>query len=93
MVGRNITILLKIEYDHVRTEYGEIINASEISNGDDAIDDVWNEYNPQQVTDNRCVKHQKNLLTDDDINLSMSRIFLGILKRVFRTTNRNIILV
>ena len=34
-----------MEYDHVWTEYGEIIDASQISNGDDAIDDIWNEYN------------------------------------------------
>ena len=42
MVGRNINTLSKIYYDHVRNEYGDIINASKISNGDDEIDDVWN---------------------------------------------------
>ena len=45
VVGSNITVLYLKKYDHVRNEYGEIINASEISNGDDAIADVWNEYN------------------------------------------------
>ena len=37
LVGRNITVLEEKEYNHVRTEYGEIINASDISNGDGAI--------------------------------------------------------
>ena len=34
---------------HLQTEYGRIINASEISNGDDAIADVWNEYDTATV--------------------------------------------
>ena len=51
VVGRKITVLSKIEYDQVRTEYGEIINACEISNSAGVIDDVWNEYNHQKVTD------------------------------------------
>ena len=37
VVGSNITVILKTEYDNVQTKYGEIINASEISNRDDAI--------------------------------------------------------
>ena len=55
MVGRNITILSKIEYNHVRIEYGEIINASEISNCDDAIDEVWNEYNHQKAPNKNVI--------------------------------------
>ena len=45
----------KTEYDHVRSEYGEIINASKISNCDDAITDFWNKYNPQQVPEKNTV--------------------------------------
>ena len=41
IVGRNITVLSKSELDHVRFEYGKIVNSSDISNGDE-IDDVWN---------------------------------------------------
>ena len=55
MVGRNITVLSKIEFDHVRIEYGEIINAYEISNGYDAIDDAWNVYDHQKVPDKNAV--------------------------------------
>ena len=40
LVGRNITVLEEKEYNHVRTEYGEINNASDISNGDGAIADI-----------------------------------------------------
>ena len=46
-------MILKQEYDDVRIEYGEIINTSEISNGDDAIDDVWNVYNHKKFTDRK----------------------------------------
>ena len=42
MVERNITILSNQKYGDFWIEQGEIINASVISNGDDAIDDVWN---------------------------------------------------
>ena len=42
VVGRNITELSKTELDHVRFEYGEIINSSDIWNGDE-IDDVLNQ--------------------------------------------------
>ena len=41
LVGRNITVPSKSELDNVQFEYGEIVNYSEISNGDE-IDDVWN---------------------------------------------------
>ena len=47
MVGRNIAVLSEKEYDNSRTEYGEIINVSETSNGVDAMADVWNEYNTE----------------------------------------------
>ena len=40
VVGRNITVLWK---KNVWSEYGEIVNASEISNGIDAIYDICNE--------------------------------------------------
>ena len=43
--------LSSLKKNHVRTEYGEIINASEISNGDETIDDVWNLYNHQKFPD------------------------------------------
>ena len=55
MFDRNITVLSEKEYDHIRTEYREIINASEISNGDDTIDDVWNLYNHQKLSDKNAV--------------------------------------
>ena len=58
MVGRKITVLSKLKYYHVPTEYGEIINASKISNYDGAIADVLNEYNPQQVPDIKRGKYQ-----------------------------------
>ena len=83
MAGRNITVLLKIEYDHVWTEYGEIINAYEISNGDDSIDDVWIKYNPHQVPDIKCGKYQNSLLTDDDIKLIIPRKYSGNFKYNF----------
>ena len=83
MVGRNITVFKKI-YDHVRTEYGEIINASKISNGDDAIADVLNKYNPQQVLDTKHGKYQNILPTDDDIKMSMSRNFSTNFKENFQ---------
>ena len=75
MVGRNNTVFSKTEYDHVPTEYGENINASEILNSDDAIASVFNEYNPQQVPDKKCGKYQNSFLTGDDRKLSMSSIF------------------
>ena len=47
-----VEILLSIKKtDHVRTKYGEIVNASEISNGNDDIDDFWNESNNEKVPD------------------------------------------
>ena len=50
-----------------------MINASEISNGNDAIDNFWNEYKPQKVLDLKRGKYQNSLLTGDDRKLIMSR--------------------
>ena len=47
VLGKNIKVLSEKEYDHVHTEYGEIINAFKLSNGDDSIADIWNEYNTE----------------------------------------------
>ena len=49
VVGRNITVLSKIEFDNVRFEYGEILNSSEILNGDE-IDDLWNQSYDEKGT-------------------------------------------
>ena len=73
VVGSNITVIFKTEYDNVRTKYGEIINASEISNGDDAIAYFSNEYSPQQVPDTKHSKIHNIYRTDNDRKLSMSR--------------------
>ena len=78
VVERNITVLSKQEYYHVQAECGEIVNASYISNGDDAIADVWVEHNPELFPDTKRGKYQNSLLTDDDINLVFQRIFLII---------------
>ena len=53
MVERNITILSNQKYGDVCIEHREIIHASVISNGDDAINDVWNVYNIQKVTNRK----------------------------------------
>ena len=42
LVGKNIKILSKKELYHVQFKYGEIVNSSEISNGDE-IDDLCNQ--------------------------------------------------
>ena len=39
----------------VRSEYGEILNASEISNGIYEIDDLWNESVNENVHDKNAV--------------------------------------
>ena len=62
VVVRNIKVLSKQEYDHVQSEYVKIINASEISNGDDAIADVWNKHNPEQVTGKNMVNNKTGFL-------------------------------
>ena len=58
-----------------------MINYSEISNGDDAINDAWNVYNHQKVLDKKCGKFQNKLITDDDIKLMISRKSSSNLKR------------
>ena len=58
MVDIIITVHSKQEYDDVRIEYIKNINASEITNSDDKIDDVWNVYNIQKYPN---IKHRKFL--------------------------------
>ena len=55
VVGRNITVLSKKELYRVLTEYREIVNASEISNGKDEIDYIWNESNNETFPDKKAV--------------------------------------
>ena len=88
VVGINITVLSKIEYDHVRIEYGDIINAYKISNGDDAIDDVWNVYNHQKFPDKKRVNFQNSFITVDDRKHMTSRKFSSNLKEKFPKTSR-----
>ena len=77
---RNIVVLLKqllgetllyfkTKLDNAWSEYGEIVNVSEISNGIYEIDDVWTE------SDNEKVPDKKSFLTGDDRSLSVSRDF------------------
>ena len=40
LVGRNIKVFSEQEYDHVRAEYGKIMNAFEISKSNDVVADV-----------------------------------------------------
>ena len=73
MVGRNIAVLSKIEYYPLQIEYREIINAFGTSNGDDAVDCVWNEYNYQKFSRKKLGKYQTSLITDDDRKLIILR--------------------
>ena len=50
-LGETLLSFQKIYHDHVRIEYGEMINASKISNSDNAIDDAWHVYNHKKVPD------------------------------------------
>ena len=68
----------------------KIINASEISNSDDAIAVVWNEYYTKQVPATKYGRYQKTLHTDDTIKLGMSKKISRNLKDFFRTTNGNL---
>ena len=88
MVVRNITFLSEKEYDHVWTEYGEIINASDISNGDDVIADVWNEYGTKQVIGKKHGKQQNSFLTDDSIKLINPKNISRSLKEDFQNHKR-----
>ena len=59
-------ITFKKKCNDIRIKYGEIVNASENSNGEDAIDDVWNVYNIQKVPDRKCGNFSKKCITEDD---------------------------
>ena len=64
------------------------INASEISNGDDEIADVWNEHNPEHVPDTKRGKYQNSFLTDDDRNLIVSKNISNNFKETFHNYKR-----
>ena len=51
IVDRNTTVPSKIELYFVQLEYGEIVNSSQVSNGIDEIDDVWNQPDNETVPD------------------------------------------
>ena len=51
VVGKNITVLSRKELDNGRTEYGEIVNASETLNGKYEVDGVWNETDNERSPD------------------------------------------
>ena len=70
--GRNITVPSKTELDNDRFEYDEIVNVSEISNGDE-IYDVWNQLDDGIGKKKRRRKSNKTFLNDDDIRLMVSR--------------------
>ena len=71
-MGETLLFFQKI-LDHVRNEYGEIVKVSEIPNGKDEIDDVWNESDNKKVPDKKRGECQNSFLTDDDHILSISR--------------------
>ena len=73
VVGRNITLPSKKELDNVQSEYGDILNVSEISNGIDEIYDVWDEYDYEKVTDKKRGKYHNSLISNDNISLSVSK--------------------
>ena len=54
-MGETLSSFKKKEFDNVQTEYGEIVNASEISNGKYEIDDVWNKSDNEKVPDKNAV--------------------------------------
>ena len=87
VVGRNINFLSR-KLDHIHTDYGEIINASEISNGKYEIDYVWNESNNEKVPHIKSGRYHNIFLTDDDRSLSISRNFSSILKENFPNHKR-----
>ena len=55
VVGKKITVPSKRELDTIWSEYGEIVNASEISIGIDKIYDVWNESDIETATEKHAV--------------------------------------
>ena len=74
VVRRKIKLRLEQGYYNVVAEYGNIMNASEISNSDDTKSDVWNDCNPEKVPDTKLTKYIKKL-TDNDRKLIMSNNF------------------
>ena len=73
MVERSIIILSKQEYNYVYIEYGEIISASEIVNEYDAIYDVWNVYNIQNISDRNHGKFPNKFITEGDRKDTISK--------------------
>ena len=69
VVVRNIAVLSKTGLDVVWFEYGEIVNYSEISNGIDEMDDVWNQSNDKTCLDQKLRKSNRIMLTVDEIRL------------------------
>ena len=72
-VGRENVTSLWLFLDNVRSEYGDIVNASEISNGIDEIYHVWNESDNENAPDKNAGKYHNSLVTDDDRSLSVLR--------------------
>ena len=73
VVDRNIAVISKIELDVIRFKYGEIVNSSDISNGINEIDDVWNQSDNETVLDKKRIKSNRSLPTNDDKMLVVSR--------------------
>ena len=73
VVDRNIINLSKTELDVVQFEYGEIVNSSEISNGIDEIDGLWNQSVMKQFQIKKCTKSNRSFLTYYDRRLMVSR--------------------
>ena len=63
VVERNINTLSQKEQDNVRIEYGEIINESVITKGDDVRYDVCYVYNSQKVPDRKRAKFTKRRIS------------------------------
>ena len=80
--GRNINVFSKKGLDTVRSEYGEIVNASEISIRIDKTYDVWNESDIEGVP-GKNGKHPSSFLIDDDRSLSFSSKFYNLFKDIF----------
>ena len=90
VVERSIIILSKQEYNYVYIEYGEIISASEIVNEYDAIYDVWNVYNIQNILDRKQGKFPISLLLKVIEKIRYLRRLLGSRKILFQKRNVNI---
>ena len=90
VVERSINILSKQEYDDVWIECGEIMNASIITKGDDAIDYSWNVYNSQKFTNRKCGKFTNRFISEDDIKEMISRKAYKEIKEKFPEKKRKI---